>query len=215
MKKKILLIVGGVLLVALVVGGALAYFMMRAPYQPGMVRAADDLRDPLTPPAQKAAGAYWQVTRDVRLYHQDRGSGEDVLVIHGGPGVPPARTWKGLDRLASSYRFRYYHQRGCGRSTRPIKQLAGENFYENMKTMVSTLGLQAQVADIERIRRIMGAGKLILVGHSFGGFLAALYAAEFPRRVKALVLVAPANLVKFPMEPGGEPAGDHPQQAAG
>ena len=41
LKKKILLVTGGVLVVVLAVAGVLAYFMMKAPYQPGMVRAAD------------------------------------------------------------------------------------------------------------------------------------------------------------------------------
>ena len=41
-------------------------------------------------------------------------------------------------------------------------------------------------ATIERIRRILGRDRLTLVGHSFGAFLAAMYAAEFPDRVEAL-----------------------------
>ena len=47
----------------------------------------------------------------------------------------------------------------------------------------------AQLADIERLRRASGETSLILIGHSFGAFLAALYATEFPERVRAPVLV--------------------------
>lgn len=72
-----------------------------------------------------------------------------------------------------------------------------------MLTLDQTLGLGAQVADIERIRRILGEEKLILIGHSFGGFLASLYAAEFPEYVAALILVAPADVLKMPAEDGG------------
>jgi proline iminopeptidase len=39
---------------------------------------------------------------------------------------------------------------------------------------------------------------LILIGHSWGGFLASLYAAEFPEHVEALVLVSPANVLVMP-----------------
>jgi len=56
-----------------------------------------------------------------------------------------------------------------------------------MTKLDQTLGLGAQIADIERIRQILGEDKLILVGHSWGGFLASLYAAEFPEHVTALI----------------------------
>lgn len=67
-----------------------------------------------------------------------------------------------------------------------------------MLALHRTLGLPAQVADIERIRRILGREKLTLMGHSFGADLAALYATEFPEHVKALIFVAPANLAVLP-----------------
>jgi proline iminopeptidase len=53
----------------------------------------------------------------------------------------------------------------------------------------------AQLADIERIRRILREDRLILIGHSVGGFIATLYAAEFPQRVEKLVLLAPADML--------------------
>src|SRR5439155_15020446 len=78
--------------------------------------------------------------------------------------------------------------------TKPFDRFSAD-FYSNMTALERTLGIGAQVADIERIRRILGEEKLILMGHSFGGFLAAMYAAEFPERVEALVLVAPAGVL--------------------
>jgi proline iminopeptidase len=72
-----------------------------------------------------------------------------------------------------------------------------------MQSLDQTLGIGAQIADIERIRQILGDEKIILIGHSFGGFLATLYAAEFPQHVKALVLVAPAEMLVMPPESGG------------
>lgn len=66
--------------------------------------------------------------------------------------------------------------------------------------MERTLGIGAQLADIERIRRILGDDKLTVIGHSFGGFLAALYAAEFPEHVRSLILVAPAWVLVMPQD---------------
>jgi proline iminopeptidase len=105
--------------------------------------------------------------------------------------------------LTRTYHFYYYDQRGSGNSTRPFDRFASSNYVENMTGLERTLGIGAQLADIERIRRILGQDKLILVGHSWGGLLAALYAAEFPDHVQALILVSPADALVMPQEGGG------------
>ena len=87
--------------------------------------------------------------------------------------------------------------------TRPFDTFPDENSYENMTALNKALGLGAQVADIERIRRILGVEKITLIGHSFGGFIAALYAAEFPERVEKLVLISSADMLVMPQESGG------------
>jgi proline iminopeptidase len=177
--------------------------MQQPLYQPGMVRAGRNLRAPLVPPEQPTDEHFWQVERDIRLYHFADGTGTNVLVLHGGPGYPFTSPVPGLARLNDHYRFQYYDQRGSGKSSRPIDTFTSSNDYENLQALDRTLGLGAQIADIERIRQILGEDQLILVGHSFGGFLASLYAAEFPEHVKALVLVAPAELLVMPPASGG------------
>ncbi len=196
--KKILLIVGLVVLVLLAIGGGLVWYYMGKPlYEPGKIAAAV----PLTPPAQ--SGDDWTVEPRVRLRHFEQGGGRRVVVVHGGPGVPFSGPLAALDPLADRFQFVYYDQRGCGRSSRPVDRFPSSNYFEIMKRLEATLGLTAQIADIERIRRILGEEKLTLIGHSFGAFLASLYAAEFPERVRALILVAPATVLVFPAEGGG------------
>ena len=201
---KRVIIIGALVLVVLVVaaGGAFWYMMQQPLYTPGMVRAGTNLRAPLTPPVQTTKDM-WQVEPDIQLRHFVDGRGANVLVVHGGPGEPFATPIAGLKPLTDRYAFQYYDQRGCGGSTRPIKAFGSSNYYENMQAADKTLGIGAQVADIERVRQILGEERLILIGHSFGGFLASLYAAEFPEHVRALVLIAPADMLVMPQPDGG------------
>ncbi|MBN1429830.1 MAG: alpha/beta hydrolase [Anaerolineae bacterium] len=199
--RKTVVIVLAVILVLIVVGGLAFWYMTGQPfYTPGMVREQKNLRAPLTPPEQLGDADYWQVEPDIQLYHFAEGDGRNVLVVHGGPGVPFRQPLTGLEPLVDTYRFHYYDQRGSGQSTRPFDTFDSPNTYQNMTRLEQTLGLGAQIADIERIRQILGDEKLILVGHSWGGFLASLYAAEFPEHVEALVLISPATTLVMPMD---------------
>jgi len=140
----------------------------------------------------------WRVAPGIELHHFEDGAGENVLVVHGGPGFAPSTPWPALHALASRYRFVYYHQRGAGLSTRPFVTLPKDGLFATMQRLNVTLGLPAQVADLERLRRMLAEERITLVGHSFGALIASLYAAEFPEHVRALVLVAPADLIVMP-----------------
>jgi len=199
MKRKILFIsLGAILVVIGLLAGGFWYMSTQPLYKPGMVREEKNLSAPLAPPEQPSNSKTWLVEPGIELHHFATGEGRNVLVIHGGPGMPFIQPMSGLDPLTDKFRFHYYDQRGCGESTRPIDRFESPKVYENMKTLDKSLGLGAQIADVERIRRILGDDKLILIGHSWGGFVASLYAAEFPERVEALILVSPANTLVMP-----------------
>ncbi|MCG8477810.1 MAG: alpha/beta hydrolase [Spirochaetales bacterium] len=157
-----------------------------------------------TPPVRRpvAERGRWETGDGVELYYETRGAGRNVLVVHGGPGYPPAQTWPAADALGGQYRFVYYHQRGSGRSHRPIDRFESQRWGENRERLTAALGIEAHLADIETVRRILGDERLVIVGHSYGAFLAALYAAEFPDRVERLVLIAPARVLTMPPEHG-------------
>ena len=199
MKRKILFISLGVILLVIALGAGGFWVMSTQPlYNPGMVRDGKNLSSPLTPPIQPVNSDMWLVESGIELAHFTAGEGRNVLIIHGGPGEPFTQPMSGLESLTNEFRFHYYDQRGCGESTRPIDRFESPNMYENMMTLDRSLGLGAQLADIERIRQILGDEKLILIGHSWGGFLASFYAAEFPEHVEALILISPANTLVMP-----------------
>jgi proline iminopeptidase len=197
-RKTILIISGTLVLIIAILGGGFWHMTTQPLYRPGMVRVGENLSAPLTPPSQPIESDTWLVEPDIELAHFSAGEGRNVLIVHGGPGEPFTKPMSGLESLTGDYRFHYYDQRGCGESSRPIDRFVSSNTYENMTRLDRTLGLGAQIADIERIRHILGDDKLILIGHSWGGFLASLYAAEFPEHVEALVLVSPANVLIMP-----------------
>ena len=196
MKRKTFYIILGIIVVMLIVlAGGFWYISTQPFYKPGMMR---EMGTSLVPPAQHLESETWLVEPNIELAHFAVGQGRNVLVIHGGPGQPFTQPMSGLEQLTSEFRFHYYDQRGSGESTRPIDRFESQNMYENMKVLDQSLGLGAQIADIERIRQILGDEKLILIGHSWGGFLASLYATEFPEHVEALILVSPANTLVMP-----------------
>jgi proline iminopeptidase len=203
--KKVVFWSLGVMVTGLAaVTGGLWYLMQQPFYRPGMVRAAVAAWPDTLPVGRGAeASAPWTVAPGIRIHHFASGAGRNVLVIHGGPGIPFREPMAGLEPLTTRFRFHYYDQRGCGRSTRPLERPAGRSFYDRLRSVEGDLGLGAQIADIEHIRRILGDRQLLLVGHSFGAFLAALYAAELPEHVAGLVLVAPAEVLVMPA-PHGE-----------
>jgi proline iminopeptidase len=188
---------------AVVVVGAFAVkrFIESPMFTPGTVaeriaRAGERFDPPPSDPAPDR----WAVAPGIELYHDSFGAGEDLLLVHGGPGFPFPGRPRAAVRLAERYRVHVYDQRGCGRSTRPIQAAPAGSFYAGLTTVERTVGFAEQIADIERVRRRLGRDRLVLVGHSFGALIAALYAAEFPDRVRALVLVAPAPLFVMPQE---------------
>jgi proline iminopeptidase len=178
-------------------------------YSAGMASDEKALGASVTPPMQDTDPYqdldFWKMEDDIKLWHYSSGMNgkRKILYIHGGPGIPPSGSYPGFDNLTADFQIIYYHQRGSGKSTRPFESFKSGNYYSNMNELVRRLGFRAQVADIERIRILLKEDKLILAGHSFGGFIASLYAAEYPDHVDKLILISPADVVRMPPKSGG------------
>ena len=131
--------------------------------------------------------AYWELDTGSRLayVHLPAPRPSDrvpVVVLHGGPGIPDmAGDAAYFGQLTDTGHDVYvYDQLGAGHSSR----LADPTGY----------GIERDVADLEAVRRTVGADRLVLVGHSYGGTLATHYTAAHPERVASMVLSSPGPL---------------------
>jgi proline iminopeptidase len=109
------------------------------------------------------------------LYVRRAGTGDAVLLaVHGGPGLSHGPL-AALEALASpALTVVNYDQRGVGRSSGDVDE-AG----------VLTQALD----DLDAVRTAVAPAPVHLLGHSWGGLLAALYASEHPGAVASLTLV--------------------------
>lgn len=119
--------------------------------------------------------------RGVDLFERRIGSGPPVVILHGGPGAHHDYLLPGFDRLGRGRTLIYYDQRGGGRS--PVGREV-------------PVGWQEHVADLEVLRGLWGLERLTLVGYSWGGLLAMLYAIQHPDRVERLGLVSAAPITR-------------------
>ena len=110
---------------------------------------------------------------------------EPVIFVHGGPGGAVVSFNPITDVISAlsknGYDVYFYDQIGGGLSGR----LKNIREYQ----------LSRHMADLEQIRRKIKAERLILIGESHGGELAAHYAAGYPERVKKLILISPGPLL--------------------
>jgi proline iminopeptidase len=130
-----------------------------------------------SPGSQSIATTRRRDVRGVSIFERRIGSGPPVIVLHGGPGAHHDYLLPGFDALARGRELIYYDQRGGGQSPVPRE---------------TPVGWREQVADLEELRNQWGIEALTIVGYSWGGLLAELYATEFPGHVGQMALVSPA-----------------------
>lgn len=111
----------------------------------------------------------------VDLYYKAIGSGEPIIVIHGGPGMEHSYLLPWLEPLSDRHQVIFYDQRGLGRSTGQIDS--------------SSINMENFIADLDGLRESFGIERVSLIAHSWGGLLAMMYAWRYPDRVRSLVLV--------------------------
>lgn len=120
------------------------------------------------------------ITQRVWFRARDRRA-PPLIVLHGGPGAAEGALFRHFNPdLEGDYLVVHWEQRGTGRS------------YPPARAAPPTIDrLLADLDDLVRhVQDRFGARRVVLLGHSFGTVLGALYAHAHPDRVAALVSVA-------------------------
>ena len=108
----------------------------------------------------------------VSLVYEEAGQGTAFVTLHGGPGMSGRNgDWATFQPLTDRFRLVSYDQRGSGESE-------GAEPYSHAQF----------VADLEALRQNLQLGRMVLLGGSYGGFVALEYALTYPQHLHALIL---------------------------
>lgn len=114
-------------------------------------------------------------TEDGVIHYKKFGKGEPLLIINGGPGLDCEGFVPLAELLSEKYMTLVFDQRGTGKS-----------HLDRVDSTTVTMDLM--IGDMEQIRRHFGFDRWIVLGHSFGGFLAEYYATHYPESIKGMIL---------------------------
>lgn len=112
------------------------------------------------------------------VWFQVIGGGENtpLLYLHGGPGIPHY-PFESLADLSDERPVVFYHQLGCGKSDRP--------------TDPDLWVLPRFIDELDKVRKTLALEQLHILGHSWGGTLAAEYALSNPEGIRSIIFASP------------------------
>lgn len=109
----------------------------------------------------------------------DTGQGQSVLILSGGPGFTAWNLLPLQQQIAQRHRALLFDMRGMGDQAQlPLTQARL---------------LDQWVEDIETVRKEKKIKSWTLVGHSWGGIMALVYAKAYPKQVDRIVLLNPVD----------------------
>jgi pimeloyl-ACP methyl ester carboxylesterase len=131
---------------------------------------------PKTTPERPQITSKFVTVDGTRLHFVIRGAGRPVVLIHGNPGSTQDWT-RVFGPVGTNHKIIAFDRPGHGRSERP-------------KHGDATVEVQARL--LHDALKQLHVERPIVVGHSWGGALALVYAITYPKEVAGVVLVAPA-----------------------
>ena len=129
------------------------------------------------------AADYLETTDGAKIYYEDRGEGQPILLVHGW--MCSSKFWqKNVPELAKEFRIATVDLRGHGNSSKTLTGHTIRQYARDLRELIEHLGLQSAA----------------LVGWSMGGEVVLSYYEQYGRdaRLKALALVDSAP---FPFSP--------------
>ena len=96
-----------------------------------------------------------------------------LVTVHGGPGLDHVMLKSTLAPLGEDFQILYFDLRGHGRSDR---------------SSAESWNLHTWADDLRRLCDALGLDKPVVLGSSFGGFVALTYAALFPEHPGGVIL---------------------------
>ena len=117
------------------------------------------------------------------LFYLTRGEGRAIMFMHGGLGADHSYFPPFFDVLADDYQLVYYDHRGNGRSR--VASFEGVTH-------------ETWAADADALRAHLGHEKMILLGNSYGGFLAQEYAIRYADHLHGLALICTSPALDYP-----------------
>jgi pimeloyl-ACP methyl ester carboxylesterase len=111
---------------------------------------------------------------DIEMYYESEGSGEPLLLLHGGTGCHEDWAYAGRDQFVRDYTLIKPDARGHGRTTNPRKTITHRQCAQDALALLDRLGIR----------------KCRAIGLSMGGNTLLHMATLQPERVEAMVVVS-------------------------
>lgn len=115
-----------------------------------------------------------------KIYYEIYGAEHDnaLLYLHGGPGASCLDFVNQAKALSEKMKVIIFDQLGVLRS----EAIAEDEDYS----------MEYQIEMIEEMRKLFGIDKWSILGHSYGGMLAVLYAYNYPNSIHKVILDCPS-----------------------
>jgi len=115
---------------------------------------------------------------EYHIEYEIKGSGKATLFLEAG-GSAGMQDWDSIyDDLAKYARVIRYSRVGNGKSTAIKKHFSSEDYAQGARALLEALGVK---------------GKVAYIAHSYGAHVARTFAAQYPEKIAALMLIEPSS----------------------